>query len=62
MKQVHKEITDKCPICKGDGFYLDYSDGEETGLDSEKKFECHDCNGTGLLTNKNYNNGEFERR
>ncbi len=62
MTQVLKEIRELCPTCKGDGFYLDYAGGEEDGLDYEKAFECHDCKGTGLLTNKNYDNGEFERR
>lgn len=62
MKQAHIQIEITCPACKGDGFYLDYAGGEEDGLDYEKAFECHECKGTGLITNKIYNNGEFERR
>lgn len=62
MKQVKIEITNKCPTCKGDGFYMDYAGTDKEGLDYEKAYECHDCKGTGILTNKNYNNGEFERR
>lgn len=54
MKQVHKKIDDKCPTCHGDGGYMDYfTSGEES---MEMFFMCHECNGTGLLTNKSYEN------
>jgi DnaJ-class molecular chaperone len=58
MKQIHIKIENKCPTCNGDGGYLDYFVSVDDEM--EMYFICHDCNGTGLLTNKTLENNTKE--